>query len=436
MNSGVAVIRETRAPSLSVSVGWTLAGYIAYMACQWGMLVVVARLGSPETVGQFALGIALSAPVILFTNLGLRRLQVADAAGRFTFADYFGLRLLTNAIALATITAVAIGSGYSRATAGVILAMGLAKAVEAASDAVHGVLQKAERMDLIAGALVLRGITGVAGIAGGMIATRQLSVGLLAMAAGWTAVLCLYDLPRAARLLPEGELWPRWRARVLGRLTWRALPLGLVTTLGSLMATVPCIMIEKYRGAAELGIYTALAYAFSASHRIMTAMSEAASARLARHYAAGRRAAFLGVLSRLLFLAAAGGLTAVAVAVFAGRPLLTLVYGPVYGGRADLLVDLMIAATAAGLGVVLDYAMTAMGRLKVQPLIYGSALALLAVLCWRLLPTLELRGAVIALGTVSVLQGTASFVVVARTISSFPPDCARSLATTTGQGGA
>src|SRR6185436_3982100 len=129
--------------------------------CQWAMLVVVARLGSPETVGRFALGLAFSAPVILFTNLGLRRLQVADATGRFVFADYFGLRILTNAIALAAIVAVAIGSGYPQSTTGVILAMGLAKAVEAASDAVHGVLQKAERMDLIAGALVLRGVTGV-----------------------------------------------------------------------------------------------------------------------------------------------------------------------------------------------------------------------------------------------------------------------------------
>ena len=425
MNHAGVVFRETGAgakvPSLGVSVGWTLGGYAAYMACQWAMLVVVARLGSPETVGQFALGIAFSAPVILFTNLGLRRLQVADAAGRFAFADYFGLRLLTSGLALGAIAAIAFASGYSRATAGVILAMGLAKAVEAASDAVHGVLQKAERMDLIAGALLLRGITGVAGLAGGMLATHRLSDGLLGMAAGWTAVLCLYDLPRAAAILSSGDVRPRWRPGVLGRLAWRALPLGLVTTLGALMATVPCVMIEKYRGAAELGIYTALAYAFSASHRVMTAMSEAASARLARHHAAGRRSAFLGVLSRLLFLAVAGGLAAVAVAAVAGKPLLTFVYGPVYGARADLLVDLMIAATAGGLGVVLDYAMTAMGRLRIQPVLHGTALVLLGVLCARLLPTMELRGAVLALGSVAVLQGLASFAAVARSIAVFPP---------------
>jgi O-antigen/teichoic acid export membrane protein len=390
------------------------------MACQWAMLVVVARLGSPETVGRFALGLALSAPVILFTNLGLRRLQVADAAGRFRFADYFGLRLVTNGVALAGIAVVALGSGYPRATAAVILAMGLAKAVEATSDAVHGVLQKAERMDLIAGALVLRGITGVGGIAVGMIATRRLEGGLLAMTAGWTAVLCFYDLPRAARILEPGGLWPRCRPRVLGRLAWRALPLGVVMTIGALMATVPSVMIEKYRGAAELGIYTALAYAFSASHRIMTAMSEAASARLARHHAAGRRDAFLGVLSRLLVLAGAGGLLGVGLAVLAGRQILTFVYGPVYGGRADLLVDLMIASTAAGLGVVLDYAMTAMGRLRIQPLLTGTALVLLAALSFRLIPILELRGAVIALGAVAVLQGLSSFAVVSHGLARFP----------------
>jgi len=268
--------------------------------------------------------------------------------------------------------------------------------------------------------VVLRGITGVGGIAVGMIATRRLEGGLLAMAAGWTAVLCFYDLPRAARILEPGGVWPRWRPKVLGRLTWRALPLGIVTTLGALMATVPSVMIEKYRGAAELGIYTALAYAFSASHRIMTAMSEAASARLARHHAAGRRDAFLGVLSRLLVLAGVGGLAGVAVAAFAGRQILTVVYGPVYGGRADLLVDLMIASTAAGLGVVLDYAMTAMGRLRIQPLLTGTALVLLAALTFRLIPVLELRGAVIALGVVSVLQGLSSFAVVSHGLAKFP----------------
>jgi len=116
-------------PHLGVSVFWTLSGYAVYMACQWAMLVVVARLGSPEKLGEFALGLAISAPVVLFTNLGLRRIQVTDPSERFLFCQYFGLRLLMNGVALALIAALAFGGGYGPGAAHVILATGLAKAV-------------------------------------------------------------------------------------------------------------------------------------------------------------------------------------------------------------------------------------------------------------------------------------------------------------------
>src|SRR4029077_5534582 len=101
----------------------------------------------------------------------------------------------------------------------------------------------------------------------------------------WAAALLVHDLPAASRIrdargLPGG--WrPRWRIGVLARLSWHSLPLGIVNTLGSLMASIPCLLIERNLGTAELGIYTALAYSYAASHRVASAMGEAASARLA-----------------------------------------------------------------------------------------------------------------------------------------------------------
>ncbi len=415
---------KDRAPHLGISVFWTLSGYAVYMACQWAMLVVVARLGSPEKVGEFALGIAVSAPVVLFTNLGLRRIQVTDASGQFLFGDYFGLRLLMNGVALAVIAALAFGSGYGSSAVAVILAMGLAKAVEAASDVVYGVLQQGERMDLIAGSLFLRGIAGAAGLAAGMAASGSVAAAVLDLALGWSAVFVFYDLPRASRILAargvEGGLRPRWSARTLTRLVWLALPLGIVTTLMSLMASIPVIFIEKLRGAGELGIYTALAYSYAASHRIASAMGEAASARLARHYADGRKRAFVRVLGGLLLLASSGGAAGVALAFFAGRPLLALLYGPVYGERADLLLGFMLVAMLSDLGIVFDYTMTAMRRLKVQPLLCGVAFLIYAALCARLIPTRGLGGAVLALGIVSLLQGAVTLGLVAQSLAAFP----------------
>src|SRR6266568_5527229 len=44
--------------SLRTNFAWTLAGNAVYAVCQWGMLVSIAKLGSPAMVGQFALGLA------------------------------------------------------------------------------------------------------------------------------------------------------------------------------------------------------------------------------------------------------------------------------------------------------------------------------------------------------------------------------------------
>src|ERR1044072_4016691 len=64
--------------SLRTNFSWTLAGNLIYSGCQWGVLIVLARLGSPEQVGQFALALAVTAPVIMLSNLQLRGVLATD----------------------------------------------------------------------------------------------------------------------------------------------------------------------------------------------------------------------------------------------------------------------------------------------------------------------------------------------------------------------
>ncbi|MCS7287466.1 MAG: hypothetical protein RMK30_10780, partial [Anaerolineae bacterium] len=65
----------TRPLSLKANFAWTFAGNVVYALSQWGMMVSIAKFGSPEMVGRFALGLAITAPVILFTGLALRPVQ-------------------------------------------------------------------------------------------------------------------------------------------------------------------------------------------------------------------------------------------------------------------------------------------------------------------------------------------------------------------------
>ena len=75
--------------SLRKNFSWTFAGNVVYALSQWGMLTVLAKLGSPEMVGRFALGLSITAPIVMFTNLQLRQIQATDARGEYRFGDYF-----------------------------------------------------------------------------------------------------------------------------------------------------------------------------------------------------------------------------------------------------------------------------------------------------------------------------------------------------------
>src|SRR6266850_6844432 len=85
--------------SLRANVTWTLLGNIAYAACQWGMLVAFAKVGDARMVGEFGLGLAITAPVFMFANLQLASVLATDAAGTTTFRDYVGARVMTTSAA-------------------------------------------------------------------------------------------------------------------------------------------------------------------------------------------------------------------------------------------------------------------------------------------------------------------------------------------------
>lgn len=120
--------------TLRRNFSWTFVGNFVYAACQWGMLVVLAKLGTPEMVGQFTLGLAVTAPVIMFTNLQLWAVLVTDAKNEYIFGDYLGLRLFMTGLALAIIIGITLVAGYRWETSLVILLVGLSKAVESISE--------------------------------------------------------------------------------------------------------------------------------------------------------------------------------------------------------------------------------------------------------------------------------------------------------------
>lgn len=340
--------------SLMANFRWMFAGNVVNAACQWGMLAVLAQLGDAAAVGHFILGLSVAAPVLALTMLQLQSVFVTDARGQFAFGDYFGNRLVWTAVAFLLILILAVPAVPDAAAAATVILVGVAKCIESLSDIVRALFQRRERMYLCGISLMLRGVAALAVLAVVVQLTGSVPIGTAAVALAWLLCFLLYDIAQAARLhrthpdQQDGSLRPRFHWPTFGRLTLLALPLGVVMALISLQVNIPRYFLQWFAGSASLGYFGVLVYPMMAGMMVTTAMGQAASPRLARHYIADR-AAFLRVLVRMSLLSALLGGSLIAAVWFAGSTFLGLCYGPSY---AAYHAEFLVVAVAWGIQLV------------------------------------------------------------------------------------
>src|ERR1700740_1776860 len=116
MNTEQAKIttNEQGKPTLRSDFSWTLVGNAIYAGGQFAILMLLAKLVRPEMVGQYALGLAVVYPVMMFTNLQLRAVMTSDTRQKVAFGHYLGLRLVTTLLALAAVFAMTQLLRYDR----------------------------------------------------------------------------------------------------------------------------------------------------------------------------------------------------------------------------------------------------------------------------------------------------------------------------------
>jgi O-antigen/teichoic acid export membrane protein len=367
------------------------------------MLAALAKLGSPEMVGQFALGVAVTAPIIVLSNLQLRAVQATDARGEYTFESYFGLRMLTTALALIAIAALISVGRYATQTAVVILLVGIAKAIESISDVYFGLLQRHERMRYIAISLILKGLLSLPALALGVFFTRSVTWGVAGMAIAWACVLLFYDVP-VARRLGIGTPHFHWQPAVFARLTLLSLPLGFVMLLISLNSNIPRYFIERFHGQRELGIYAALAYIPIAVNAVVNALGQAISPRLAGYYAERKAREYVTLLGKATLAGIALGAAMLAVAAVAGDRILAILYDSQYAGQGSAFLLLMAAGAVGFVASFLGFGATAARYFRVQFPLFGCMALTTLVACIYLVPRQGATGAALALLAAATVQ--------------------------------
>jgi O-antigen/teichoic acid export membrane protein len=415
-------LAELARPGLSLrsNFAWILTGNIVYAICQCGAIVALAKLGSSSMIGQFSLGLAIAAPVLMFTNLNLRAVQATDAQRSHSFGDYLELRIAMTLAGLGVIALIVAAGRYERQTALVILVVALAKGIETVSDIHYGLFQLNDRLDQSGRSMIIRGILSVIALSAGLYLTHNVLWGCAGMALVWLLALLFFDARQGRRFVVEaGEsdcrqgpasLLSPWAKR-LGR-SWglirTALPLGIATTMAAINLNMPRYFIHARLGDRQLGIYSAMAYATVPMILVSDSLGHSVVPRLARFYAGARLTEYRALLLKMLAVGASLGLAGLSVARLFGARLLSMFFGSEYAAHSGTFVVLILAASIYCVACMFTSAVTSARRFMIQAPIYVLIAASNAAACAIWVPASGLAGgaaAMVVAATVHLVLG-------------------------------
>jgi O-antigen/teichoic acid export membrane protein len=386
--------------SLRANFSWTFFGNTLYAATQWGLLTLLTKLFEPDQFGRYSLAFSTVTPIFVASAMQLRAVYVSDVERQghdeSRFATYLALRLTTNLLGLVCVALLAALGVIPVHLFSLALLLSCNQAVVLVADMYQGIMQKQERMDLLAISSVIQGVASLTAAVTVAFVTHSMILVVLGMFIARSLVLFLYQIPqaqaaqreigavRSVPLVTRADLLQAMSISRLWPLARTALPLSAVALLINLHLHVPRYFLADF-GEDAVGYFAAIASLAAMPDLVIAALGQSAVRQLAVRYASDRKA-YLILVGRLLAVGAVLGLIGVAAAKMLGRPVLALLFRPEYARSANVFVWLMVARMALNIQSFLGYAMTAARWFKLQVWTYGLMLVSLFAAAWFLIP--------------------------------------------------
>ena len=389
-------------------------GLAVYTACQWAIVAVLAKLGTPELVGQYAFAVALTTPVLMLAQMNLRAVLATDVHETHAFREYRNLRYLLLALGMLVIVGLALfqktpqegGHEGGNDRFFVVFLVGLIQAGEWVSDIFQGRMQQQGFTGRTAPSMIARGLLGIAALAVALRLTGNLVTALAWMLVARTAVLFAYDSTYAMRGFHHDGPAPSFaeQRRAQWDLVKKALPLGVVLMLAALFLNTPRYFIAASLGERALGVFSALISLTTAANLIVNSLGQSATTRLARLHSAGDVKGFFRLSMKMVGLAVALGIFGLFCAATIGPWAVSLVYRKEYAQQGSLLVIAMGSASIGFVAALFGYTITAARRFTQQMPLQAACLAATTLAAYLLVPRMGLNGAAISIGIGSLVQ--------------------------------
>ncbi len=398
---------QSKNKSLKKNTAWMILGNTYYALCQWLVLMILARVGGAEDVGIFTLALAITGPIIIFFELGIRTIIATDVDSENDYTAYFMVRSIASFAGITLCFIFALF--YENYIFWTVIVVALFKVSESFSQMYYGYAIRQEKLNRISISLISRGTLSTIILTISYILTKNIPISASAYMISWVAVLIFYDrynISERLHIINQRTLESSYRILLSG------LPLGITSLLGVLGIYIPRYFLESTHGLAELGIYSSMAYFITIGNIAVYAFGQSMIPILSKYNANNEYKKFNKMVFQAFLLVLIMGAVGVSLAYLIGDIVLEIMYGSEFSAHSDILPIIAISASITYLANIFGYAINSKRIFMAQ---VPAQLLVIVVSClgsWFYIPTYGIDGAAYVLVLSSVTMFFSLLVVL------------------------
>lgn len=306
------------------SIIYNSLGLGVYLFCQWIITFIVVWIAGYEVAGMLSISMSIATTFLVIATFNMRNYQSSDINGKYSEKTYIVSRVFTSLVAVVVTFVYSVLQGFSFYQILCINIFMLFKIGEAATDILHGSLQKKWRFDVIGMSYFVRGILSVVLFSIGLYLTKDLLIALSIMAIGTFAFIALYDVVKYKH---EYSVYGEFKTGDMIRLLLRCVPMVIYGLMFSYVSMHPRITAERMFGTEILGFYASVAAPALVIQTAATFIFNPFVTVFANHYNDNNLKEFRRLMLKILAFIVLFGAAGVVVGRFAAPIALPFVFG-------------------------------------------------------------------------------------------------------------
>lgn len=369
-------------------------GNLIYLFAQWLLTVITTRISGVEAAGVLTLAISIGNIFYFIQMYGMRSYQAADVDNEFSSSQYLKSRYITTVIGLLLIMLLLCILHYPIRKTTAILAYTLFRSFEALSDVLFGEMQKIGRLDISAKSMCIKSIAMLVIFTVAQFLWNNVAKSLFCITLVALLIYLFYDYRNYCKLFPKPEYSHTHAVPLLKNCF-----LLLLTTLFPIVITsLPRTLLESYYGTEILGYYgnvstpTVLITAI-VPNLLTPFMTLYGKLVLQNDYKILMKYFFLSIAGTV----ALGGIFVLGV-IFAGQPIMSLIYTSSIIPYVHYLYPLIIATVIYALGMCGNSILISMKKNKEVTIFSGISLIVCILIANPLIQHFGINGTILTMG--------------------------------------